>query len=179
MPISSAVLCASRPGWLGRPPLLNTIPGVGRRIAECLIAEIGVDMSRFQTSARLSLWAAMCPGNNESGGSRRSGKTRRGLKWFAANLAETAEAADHSKDTYLGGQFQRLRGEGQAKARKAVKHSMLVTAFHVLDQRVLYVDLRCGLVLKTSARCARPTPRAPDRSPRISRHDRTRLSRVS
>jgi transposase len=122
--------------------LLDTIPGVDRRIAECLIAEIGIDMSRFQTSAHLSSWAGMCPGNNESGGRRRSGKTRNGSKWLAANFAEAAKAAGHSKDTCLGAQFQRLRGRlGHAKARKAVEHSMLVAAFHVLDRRVPYVDL--------------------------------------
>jgi transposase len=122
--------------------LLDTIPGVDRRIAECLIAEIGIDMSRFQTSAHLSSWAGMCPGNNESGGRRRSVKTRNGSKWLAANFAEAAKAAGHSKDTCLGAQFQRLRGRlGHAKARKAVEHSMLVAAFHVLDRRVPYVDL--------------------------------------
>jgi transposase len=122
--------------------LLDTIPGVDRRIAECLIAEIGVDMGRFSTSARLSSWAGMCPGNNESGGRRRSGRTRKGSKWLAANLAEAAEAAGRSKDTYLSAQFQRLRGRlGHAKARKAVEHSMLVATFHVLDQRVPYADL--------------------------------------
>ena len=122
--------------------LLDTIPGVDRRIAECMIAEIGVDMSRFATSARLSSWAGMCPGNNESGGRRRSGRTRKGSKWLAANLAEAAEAAGRSKNTYLGAQFQRLRGRlGHAKARKAVEHSMLVAAFHVLDQHVPYADL--------------------------------------
>jgi transposase len=122
--------------------LLDTIPGVDRRIAECLIAEIGVDMGRFSTSARLSSWAGMCPGNNESGGRRRSGRTRKGSKWLAANLAEAAEAAGRSKNTYLGAQFQRLRGRiGHTKARKAVEHSMLVATFHVLDQRVPYADL--------------------------------------
>ena len=104
--------------------LLDTIPGVDRRIAECLIAEIGVDMGRFSTSARLSSWAGMCPGNNESGGRRRSGRTRKGSKWLAANLAEAAEAAGRSKNTYLGAQFQRLPGtnrprEGE-KGRRAL-----------------------------------------------------------
>jgi transposase len=122
--------------------LLDTIPGVNRRIAECLIAEIGLDMARFGTSARLSSWAGMCPGNNESGGKRRSGRTRKGSKWLSANLAEAAEAAGRSKGTYLGAQFQRLRGRiGHAKARKAVEHSILVAAFHVLDRRVPYADL--------------------------------------
>lgn len=122
--------------------LLDTIPGVDRRMAECLIAEIGVDMGRFGTSARLASWAGMCPGNNESGGRRRSGRTRKGSKWLAANLSEAAEAAGRTKNTYLGAQFQRLRGRlGHAKARKAVEHSMLVAAFHILDRRVPYEDL--------------------------------------
>src|SRR5205814_8528170 len=122
--------------------LLDPIPGVDRRIAQCLIAEIGIDMDRFGSSSRLSSWAGMCPGNNESGGRRRSGKTRNGSKWLAANLAEAAEAAGHSKGTYLGAQFQRLRGRlGHAKARKAVEHSILVAAFHILDRHTPYEDL--------------------------------------
>ena len=121
---------------------LDTIPGVDRRIAECLIAEIGADMGRFETSARLASWAGMCPGNNESGGRRRSGRTRKGSKWLAANLAQAAEAAGRSKDTYLGAQFTRLRGRiGHPKARKAVEHSILVAAFHILAGGVPYADL--------------------------------------
>ncbi len=122
--------------------LLDTIPGVDRRIAECLIAEIGVDMGRFETSARLASWAGMCPGNHESGGKRKSGQTRKGSKWLAANLAQAAEAAGRSKDTYLGAQFTRLRGRiGHPKARKAVEHSILVAAFHILAGAVPYDDL--------------------------------------
>ncbi|HVA09075.1 MAG TPA: IS110 family transposase [Acidimicrobiales bacterium] len=122
--------------------LLDTIPGVDRRIAECLIAEIGVDMSRFETSARLASWAGMCPGNHESGGKRKSGKARNGSKWLAANLAQAAEAAGRSKNTYLGAQFTRLRGRiGHPKARKAVEHSILVAAFHILADDVPYQDL--------------------------------------
>lgn len=122
--------------------LLDTIPGVDRRIAECLVAEIGVDMGRFETSARLASWAGMCPGNHESGGKRKSGKTRKGSKWLAANLAQAAESAGRSKGTYLGAQFTRLRGRiGHAKARKAVEHSILVAAFHVLNDHVPYEDL--------------------------------------
>ena len=72
--------------------LLDTIPGVDRRIAECLVAEIGVDMARFLTSGRLASWAGMCPGNHESGGKRKrkSGRARKGSKWLAANLAQAA-----------------------------------------------------------------------------------------
>ncbi|HLF47833.1 MAG TPA: IS110 family transposase, partial [Methylomirabilota bacterium] len=79
--------------------LLDTIPGVDRRTAEALIAEIGVDMGRFGSSARLASWAGMCPGNHESAGKRKSGKTPKGSKWLGAHLAEAAEAAGRSKGT--------------------------------------------------------------------------------
>lgn len=122
--------------------LLDTIPGVDRRTAEALVAEIGVDMGRFGSSARLASWAGMCPGNHESAGKRKSGRTSKGSKWLGAHLAEAAEAAGRSKGTYLGARFQRLRGRlGHAKARKAVAHSILVAAFHILDRRVPYKDL--------------------------------------
>jgi transposase len=113
--------------------LLDTIAGVDRRIAPCLIAEIGVDMGRFETSGRLASWAGLCPGTHESGGKRKSGLSRHGSKWLAANLAQAAEAAGHTKGTSLGAQFAPLRGRiGHAKARKAVEHSILVAAFHIL-----------------------------------------------
>ncbi len=122
--------------------LLDTIPGVDRRSAEALVAEIGVDMTRFGSAARLASWAGLCPGLDESAGKRRSGRTRKGSKWLGTALAEAAEAAGHGKRTYLGAQFSRLRGRlGHAKARKAVAHSMLVAAFHILDRHVPYQDL--------------------------------------
>ena len=84
----------------------------------------------------------MCPGNHESGGKRKSGRTRKGSKWLAANLNQAAEAAGRTKDTYLGAQFTRLRGRiGHAKAKKAVEHSILVAAFHILAGGVPYNDL--------------------------------------
>jgi transposase len=122
--------------------LLDTITGVDRRAAECMIAEFGTDMGRFGTSARLASWAGRCPGQHESAGKNRSGKTRNGSKWLAATLAQCAEAAGRSKNTYLSAQFARLRGRrGHPKARKAVEHSILVAAFHVLDRHVPYEDL--------------------------------------
>ena len=122
--------------------LLDTITGVDRRAAECIIAEIGVDMARFGSSARLASWAGRCPGHHESAGKHKSGRSRPGSKWLAATLAQCAEAAGRSKGTYLGAQFQRLRGRrGHAKARKAVEHSILVAAYHVLDRHVPYQDL--------------------------------------
>jgi hypothetical protein len=84
----------------------------------------------------------MCPGNHESGGKRKSGRARKGSKWLAANFAQAAEAAGRSKGTYLGAQFQHLRGRiGLPKARKADEHSILVAAFHILDSHVPYADL--------------------------------------
>jgi len=128
--------------WEHHITLLMTIPGVGRRIAEVLIAEIGPDMSRFRTSAHLASWAGMCPGNNESAGKHRSGRTRKGSKWLREALVEAAHAAARSKGTYLSAQYARLRGRrGPAKAAVAVGHSILVIAYHLLSKNQDYSDL--------------------------------------
>ena len=128
--------------FAGEVELLDTITGVDRRAAEYIIAEIGVDMARFGNSARLASWAGRCPGHHESAGKHKSGRSRPGSKWLAAIMAQCAEAAGRSKNTYLGAQFQRLRGRrGHPKARKAVEHSILVAAYHVLDRHAAYQDL--------------------------------------
>jgi transposase len=122
--------------------LLDTIPGVDKRVAEALVAEIGVDMGQFGSAERLASWAGMCPGNHESAGKQRSGRARKGPKWLGLHLTEAAKAAGRSKGTYLGAQYQRLRGRrGPAKATKAVGHSMLVAVYHILDKGVPYHDL--------------------------------------
>lgn len=122
--------------------LLITIPGVERRTAEELIAEIGVDMGRFGTAGQLASWAGMCPGHHESAGKQRSGRARPGPKWLQRSLTESAKAAGRSNGTYLGAQYQRLRGrKGPAKATKAVGHSILVATFHILRDGVPYHDL--------------------------------------
>jgi transposase len=122
--------------------LLDTIPGVDRRMAETLIAEIGVDMGQFPTHKHLASWAGMCPGNEESAGKRRSGKTRKGSKWLRSALTESARAAARSKGTYLAAQYARLRGRhGSKKAAVAVGHSILVIAYHVLEREVPYEEL--------------------------------------
>ncbi len=105
--------------------LLVTIPGIRQRAAEVLISEIGVDMSIFPTPKRLASWAKVSPGNDQSAGKRRSGKTGEGNKWLRATLNESATAAARTKDTYLAAQYQRLRGRrGHSKAVTAVGHSI-------------------------------------------------------
>ena len=122
--------------------LIDTIPGVDRRVGEALIAEVGVDMSVFGAPDRLASWAGMCPGNHESAGKSRSGRTRRGPKWLQVHLTEAAKAAGRTKDTYSGAQYQRLRGRhGPAKATKAVGHSILVAYFYIVQNEVPYREL--------------------------------------
>jgi len=121
---------------------LDTITGVGKRAAECIIAEIGVDMSVFPTAGHLASWAGRCPGNNKTGGKRRSGKTTKGNRWLGDILTECAWAAAHTRDTYLSAQFWRLaRRIGKQKAAIAVGHSILVIAWHLLSNDCDYQDL--------------------------------------
>src|SRR5882672_12881993 len=122
--------------------LLRTIPGVDRRTAEALIAEIGVDMTRFGSAPRLASWAGMCPGNNESAGRHGTGKTRKGSKWLRTHLTEAAKAAAGAKGTYFAAQYARLRGRrGAARATVAVGHSILTAAYHILARREPYREL--------------------------------------
>ena len=121
--------------------LLCTIPGIARRTAEVLIAETGGDMSVFPTAGHLASWAGMCPGNDESAGKRRSGRTRNGSKWLRATLIESAKAASRTRDTYLAAQYQRLRlRRGANKATTAIAHSMLVAVWHMLQTGEIYND---------------------------------------
>ena len=122
--------------------LLQTIPGVGRLVAEVIVAEIGVEMSRFGSEKHLSSWAGMCPGNNESAGKQKSGKTRKGSKSLRAALVQAAWAATHTKGTYLAAQYRRLvKRKGRKKALVAVGHSILVIVYHVLMRKQSYHEL--------------------------------------
>jgi transposase len=121
---------------------LDTIPGVGRRTAEILLAEVGTDLHRFPTAAHLASWAGMCPGHHESAGKRLSGTTRKGNLWLRAALVEAGQAAGRTKQSYLGAQFRRLVvRRGKKRAAVAVGHSILVIAYHLLTEGGTYQDL--------------------------------------
>lgn len=121
---------------------LQTIPGVGQKVAEMLLAELGTDMSVFPTADHLSSWAGMSPGNNESAGKRRSGRTTHGSRWLRTMLVQAAWAASHTKGTYLADQYRRLAARrGKNRALIAVGHTILVIAYHVLKKGVNYFEL--------------------------------------
>jgi transposase len=128
--------------WEQAIVLLCTIPGISRRAAEGILAEIGLDMSRFPSAGHLASWAGMCPGNHESAGKRLSGKTRKGNSWLRKLLVEAAHAAAHTKNTYLSTQYHRLAARrGKKKAMIAVGHSILVIIYHMLQQQKGYEEL--------------------------------------
>jgi transposase len=130
------------PSLEGAVQRLIAIPGVGRLTAEKLVAEIGIDMGRFPTAGHLASWAGVCPGQDESAGKRRSGKTRKGSRWLREALVEAAHAAGRSQGTYLGAQYRRLAARrGAKKAAVAVGHSILVIAYHLLKKGVPYEEL--------------------------------------
>jgi transposase len=121
---------------------LGTITGVAERASQVILAELGPDMSRFASDRHAASWAAICPGNDESAGKRRSGRTRKGNPYLRAVLIESANAAARSKNTYLRAQYEQIkRRRGHKKAIAAVAHSILIAAYHVLKDDVPYHDL--------------------------------------
>jgi len=122
--------------------LLDTVPGIGQRAAEILLAELGTDLSRFPSAKHLASWAGMCPGNKESGGKRLSGKTRKGNTWLRQVLIEVAHVASATKDTYLAAQYRRIAARrGKKRALVALGHTILVIIYYILTRRVPYRDL--------------------------------------
>lgn len=122
--------------------LLDTIPGIGRRSAEEIIAEIGTDMSRFPSDAHLSSWAGMSPGQNESAGKRKPSRTRKGNNSLRRTLTEAARAAARTKNTYLSAKYHRIAARrGANRAAVAVGHTILVIIYNMLKNRETYKDL--------------------------------------
>jgi transposase len=121
---------------------LKTIPGVDQRTAEYLVAEVGTDMSRFPTASHLASWAGLCPGNHESAGKRRSGRTTQGNRWLRRALTQAAWAASHTKDTYLSALYRRLAARrGKKRAIIALAHSILQASYYMLSRDTDYQDL--------------------------------------
>jgi transposase len=122
--------------------LWQTMPGVDRVTACCLVAEIGVNMNQFPTAQQLASWAAICPGNHESAGKQKSGKTRDGNKWLRRTLCQAAWAVSRKKNCYLSSQFKRIAARrGPKRALMAVAHSMLMIGYHMLKTGQGYREL--------------------------------------
>ena len=122
--------------------MLDTIPGVGHEVAEIIVYEMGIDMSRFPCADALASWAGVAPGNNESAGKRRSGRTTKGNQALSVALNQAAHGASHTKDTYLSAQYRRLAARrGKKRAIMALMHSILVIANHLIQRSESYRDL--------------------------------------
>jgi transposase len=138
----SIATCEAQIDELCRPfteeiELLDTEPGVGKRAAQDLIAEIGVDMTRFPSAKHLCSWAKLSPGNNESAGKRKTGHTGKGNKWLRSILVECAHAAGHTKATYLGAKFRRFASrKGKKRAAVMVAHRLLEAAYFIIRDKI-------------------------------------------
>ena len=128
--------------WQEAVAFLDTIPGINARAAQGILAEIGIDMTRFPSAGHLASWAGVCPGNHESAGKRLSGKARKGNPWLRQLLVEAAHAAARTKNTSFASQYYRLAARRSAKkALIAVAHTLLVIMYHLLLRRDPYRDL--------------------------------------
>ena len=122
--------------------LLDTIPGIGRAMGALLVAEIGVDMTKFPTPAHLAAWAGVAPGSNESAGRQRSGRTRKGNAWLKTALVQAAHGAARMKGTARAAKYRRVAARrGAKRAIMAVAHRLLIIAYHVIARREPYHEL--------------------------------------
>jgi transposase len=122
--------------------LLDTIPGVDRYLAILIVAEIGVDMSRFPSDRHITAWAGVAPGNNETGGKKRSGRVRQGNKYLQSGLVLAANAASRTKNCYLRALYSRLAARrGKNRAKMAVARTILQMAYHMLQRGESYREL--------------------------------------
>lgn len=121
---------------------IDEIPGIARRSAEVILAEIGLDMGRFPSAAHLCSWAGVCPGNYQSAGRRKHGKTTKGNKALKTILTQCAKSAKTVKSSYFFAQYQRISARrGKNRATLAVAHSMLIAIYHILKNKTAFHDL--------------------------------------
>lgn len=126
----------------GAVSVIEEVTGIGHTSAQAIVSVIGTDMSRFPTDGHISSWAGLCPGNNESAGKRKSGKTRKGNALLRSTLVTCAHAATRNKKSYFYAQFMRISAHrGKKRAYVAVAHSMLVAIYHILKNGVVFKDL--------------------------------------
>jgi transposase len=122
--------------------LIDSIPGIAKRSAQVVISQIGINMSQFPTAAHLASWAGLCPGNNESAGKRKSGRTRKGNDMLKTTLIECSKSASHQKSTYFYAQYHRIASKrGKNRATIAVAHTMLTIIYQILKNNVPYYEL--------------------------------------
>ena len=121
---------------------LDELPGIARRSAEVILAEIGLDMSRFPSAAHLCSWAGVCPGNHQSAGKQKSGRTTKGNKALKTILTQCAKAAKNVKSSFFSAQYQRIAARrGKNRATIAVAHSILIAIYHILADGIPFHDL--------------------------------------
>ena len=131
-----------RDQYLHAVDAVDSVTGIGPDSAKAILAVIGIDMSRFPSDAHIASWAGLCPGNNESAGKRRSGKTTKGNKLLKTTLVVCAHSAVKVKSSYFYAQFQRISARrGKKRAYVAVAHSMLIAIYHILKDNIPFVDL--------------------------------------
>jgi transposase len=128
---------------------LDEIPGIGIESAQTILAEIGLDMSRFPTAAHLASWCGLCPGNNESAGKRKSGKTCKGNKTLKSTLIQCAQTAVKKKGTFFKAQYERLTvRRGKNRAKGAVAHSIIIAIWNILNFNTPFKDLGADYYIK-------------------------------
>jgi transposase len=128
--------------WQAAVELLDTAPGINQRAAETILAETGIDMSQFPDAKHLTAWAGLAPGNNESGGKRYSGRTRKGNQTLKTTMIQVSHAARRKKGSYASALYKRLVGRrGKKRAIVAVARSLLVSIYHMLTRQEAYKDL--------------------------------------